>query len=41
MVSYMVPSSWESSAMLMSMCWEDGCSGEERAKREKESDAKE
>lgn len=30
MVSCVVPSVWESSAMLMSVCWEDGCSGEER-----------
>jgi hypothetical protein len=39
----MVPSVWENSTMLMSVCWEDGCSGagEEREKEEKERDAKE
>jgi hypothetical protein len=41
MVSRMVPSVWEGSAMLMSVCWEDGCSGEESVKGENESDVKE
>lgn len=41
MVSCMVPSVWESCAILMSVCWEDGCSGEEREKGKKETDPKE
>jgi len=41
MVSCMVPSAWESSAMFMSVCWEGGCSREGEAKREKQWDAKE
>ena len=41
MVSWMVPRVRESRAMLMCVCWEDGCSGEKSKKGEKEKDTKE